>query len=124
MISSGRGYITSFFVIVLVSLLLGCGASTAPIAVTLTPSAAKTIDQTQTVSITAAVSNDSKSAGVTWTVSGGGSLSNASATGVTYVAPTSGSGAVTATVTATSVSDPTKPASLRITVNPLPAIST
>lgn len=124
MTSIGR-YLTACSLIALISLLAACGASSpAPIAVTLSPSGTKAIDQTQTVSITATVANDSKNAGVTWTVSGGGSLSNTSVSGATYVAPTSGASAITATVTATSVTDPTKSATLQITVNPVPAITT
>jgi len=124
MTSAGR-YITASLVIILVSLLAACGASSpAPIAVTLSPSGTKAIDQTQTVSITATVKNDSKNAGVTWAVSGGGSLSNTSVSGATYVAPTSGASPITATVTATSVSDATKSATLQITVNPVPAVTT
>lgn len=106
--------------------LSGCGTSApAPISVALTPSSAQNIDQTQTVTnISATVMHDSKNAGVTWTVSGGGTLGNQTATSATYNAPTSGKGAITATVTATSITDATKSATLTINVNPLPSIST
>ena len=105
--------------------LVGCGASSPrPIAVTLSPSGTKAIDQAQTVNVTAGVANDSKSGGVTWTVSGGGTLTNVTATSATYVAPLNTATVIVATVTATSVSDPTKSTSVQITVNPLPAIST
>ena len=109
--------------------LSGCGSSTPPaIGVGLTPSGTKSIDQAQTVSITAAVSNDSKSAGVTWTVSGTngsqGTLTNPTTTSVTYNTPGSVTSAFTATVTATSVTDTTKFAVLKITVSPLPSITT
>ncbi|HKN71090.1 MAG TPA: putative Ig domain-containing protein, partial [Terriglobales bacterium] len=109
--------------------LSGCGTSTPPsIGVGLTPNGTKSIDQAQTVSITAAVSNDSKSAGVTWTVSGTngsqGTLTNPTTTSVTYNTPASVTSAFTATVTATSVTDTTKVAVLKITVSPLPSITT
>src|SRR5208282_2271262 len=111
--------------------LSGCGTSSstpAAIGVGLTPNGTKSIDQAQTVSITAAVSNDSKSAGVTWTVSGTngsqGTLTNPTTTSVTYNTPGSVTSAFTATVTATSVTDTTKVAVLKITVSPLPSITT
>jgi hypothetical protein len=114
--------------------LSGCGSSSstpAAIGVGLTPSGAKSIDQAQTVPITAAVTNDSKSAGVTWTVSGTngsqGTLTNQITTSpysVTYNTPASVTSAFTATVTATSVTDTTKLAVLKINVSPLPSVTT
>ncbi|HLM79606.1 MAG TPA: hypothetical protein VK302_03145, partial [Terriglobales bacterium] len=112
--------------------LSGCGTSSstpAAIGVGLTPNGTKSIDQAQTVSITAAVSNDSKSAGVTWTVSGTngsqGTLTNQTTAppySVTYNTPASVTSAFAATVTATSVTDTTKVAVLKITVSPLPSV--
>src|SRR6202142_507179 len=114
----------SFFVLILVSLLVGCGGSSQPpLAIGLT-SSRNAIDQAQTTNITATVAHDPMNAGVQWAVSGGGSLSNTSTTSTTYVAPGSVPSAFTATVTATSISDPTKSASVQITVNPLPSITT
>ncbi len=109
--------------------LSGCNSSAAApsVGVALTPSATQGIDQGQTVSITATVTNDSKNAGVTWTVSGSGSqgtLTNTTTTSATYNAPASVSSTFTATVTATSVSFPTKSAALKINVSPLPAVTT
>jgi hypothetical protein len=108
--------------------LSGCNSAAAPsVGVALTPSGTKGIDQGQTVSITATVANDSKNAGVTWAVSGGGlqgTLINTTTTSATYQAPASVTTAFTATVTATSVSFPTKSAALQVTVNPLPAVTT
>ncbi|MGA9353895.1 MAG: Ig domain-containing protein [Terriglobales bacterium] len=121
--SSGR-YVGAFFVAVLATSLIACGGSTAPIAVSLSPNASKSVDQAQTVSITASVQNDGKNAGVTWSVSGAGMLSNQSATGATYNAPASVTTPVTAMVIATSISDTSKSATLQITVNPVPAIAT
>ena len=101
----------------------GCSSSSPPpISVTLTPSSPQAIDQTQTVSITATVANDTSSRGVTWSLSGPGSL-NSSTLQATYNSPTAIiTSAQQATVTATSVADPTKSASLQITVNPYPQI--
>ena len=82
------------------------------------------IDQGQTVVITATVANDSKNAGVQWSVSGGGTLSAQTTTSATYNAPASVTTAFTATVTATSISNTSDTASLQIKVNPLPAITT
>ena len=102
--------------------LSGCGSSTQPIGIGLTSSATG-IDQAQTVSITASVTNDAKNGGVTWSVSGGGTLSGTTTNAATYNAPASVTKAFTATVTATSVTDATKTAALQIGVNPLPAVT-
>ncbi len=104
--------------------LSGCGGtSTHPISVSVTSSSTG-IDQGQTASITAAVANDAKNAGVQWTFSGAGTLSGQTTTSATYNAPASVTTSFTATVTATSVTDATKSASVSIKVNPLPAITT
>ena len=70
------------------------------------------------------VANDSSAGGVSWSLSGPGSLTFQSPASVTYVAPapSNSSTVQTATVTAISVKDPTKSASVPITVNPLPFI--
>lgn len=109
--------------LLLASFFVGCGASTAPIAVSVS-AASKATDQGMTVAITAMVAHDAKSAGVQWTVSGGGTLTNATAGTATFVAPANVTSAFTATVTATSMSDTTKAASVQIAVNPLPSITT
>jgi hypothetical protein len=92
------------------------------------PALGNGLDQGQTASITALVSNDSKNAGVQWSVSGSngsqGTLSGQTTTSVTYNAPSSVASAFTATVTATSITDPSKSATLQIKVSPLPAITT
>ena len=109
--------------------LSGCNSTAAPSpGVSLTPSGTQGIDQGQTVSITATVAHDSKNAGVTWTVSGAGgsqgTLTNVTTTSATYDTPASVTSAFTATVTATSVTFPTKSAALQINVNALPAVTT
>jgi hypothetical protein len=104
--------------------LSGCGTSgPQPIGVTLAPSS-KSIDQSQTVAISASVAHDTKNGGVQWTVSGGGTLSGATTTSATYNTPASVTTAFTATVTGTSVTDPTKSATSQIKVNPSPVIGT
>jgi len=111
------------FVVLISMLTNGCSSSSAPppISVSLVPSSPQTIDQGQTVSITAAVANDSS--GVSWNLNGPGTLSGATRLSVTYNPPTT---AITrgqqATVTATSAADKTKSASLQITVNASPDI--
>lgn len=105
--------------------LAGCiGTPTKFHSVLLTPSAPQTIDQGRTVSISAAVSNDTSNAGVTWAVSGSGTLSGTTTSSATYNAPASVSSPTTDTVTATSVTYTSNSASLKITVVPAPAITT
>lgn len=101
---------------------VGC-ASAPPISITLTPSSAQSVQQGQTVSVSATVANDTSNKGVTWTLSGAvcsgaacGSLTNQSATSVTYNAPTSIPLDLKVTVTATSAANPSKSASVAITV--------
>jgi hypothetical protein len=104
----------------------GCGGSTAPPAITvsLSPSAAQAIDQGQTLGISAAVANDSSNKGVTWSVSGGGTLSSQVGASVTYTAPATVTAATAVTVTATSAASTSASASVAITVNPDPAVTT
>lgn len=103
--------------------LSGCGGSSNPVSVTVTASAA-TVDATDSVTLTATVANDKTPGGVTWAVTGGGTLSNTTSSGATYTAPAASSSAVTATVTATSVADATKTATTTLTVPPAPTITT
>ena len=87
------------------------------ISVSLTPSTSPTINQGATQSITATVANDTANAGVTWTLSGPGVLSNSSTTAVTYVAPSVLSADTSATVTATSVTNTSATATLTINID-------
>jgi Putative Ig domain len=87
-----------------------------PISVQLSASATQ-IDQGQSVSVTATVTNDSSARGVSWSLNGPGSLTNQSSLSVTYAAPSNGSGVQSATITATSVADNTKTASVKIAIN-------
>ncbi len=115
-----------YFALGLVAMLIAmvaCSSSNSPISVTLSPSSARMIDQSQSLAITATVANDSSGEGVSWNLTGPGSLSSSTGLSVTYASPTASfTSAQQATVTATSVADQTKSASLRITVNPNPQI--
>ncbi|MGD0632552.1 MAG: putative Ig domain-containing protein [Terracidiphilus sp.] len=82
-----------------------------------------TVDAADTLTITATVTNDKNSDGVTWSTTGG-ALSNQSATGVTFTAPAATSSSQTVTITATSVADTTKSATLTLTIPALPKITT
>ncbi|HXW54375.1 MAG TPA: Ig domain-containing protein [Candidatus Cybelea sp.] len=105
--------------------LTGCvGKPSTFNAVQLTPSAAQALDQGTTLTISAAVLNDTSAAGVNWSLTGAGTLSSATKTTAVYNAPASVTSAMTVTVTATSVTYPTQLASLKITLQPPPSITT
>src|SRR5260370_1986466 len=113
----------SLFVLAMAAVMGGCGSSSPPISVNLSPSSPQAIDQSQTVAVMATVTNDTSSKGVSWTLTGPGSLSNSTGPSVTYISPTTNlTSAQQATVTATSAADQTKTALLQITVNPYPLI--
>jgi hypothetical protein len=95
-----------------------------PISVTLNPSAAQTLDQSKTVSVTATVTADPASKGVTWSLTGAGTLTNSTATSVTYNAPATVTAASSPVLTATSISDNTKTSTLTINLVPPPSVST
>jgi FG-GAP-like repeat/Putative Ig domain len=106
--------------VVATAMLAACGSSSMPIVVSLIPSSPQAIDQGQTATINANVINDASRKSVLWTLTGPGSLSNSSGSLVTYSPPTTLlTSSQQATLTAASISDPTKSASLQITVNPL-----
>ncbi len=107
-----------FFLVAGASLDAGCSQAP-PITVSLSPSAAQAIDQGQTLTLNATVTNGQ---GVVWSLTGPGSLSATNGSSVTYSAPTTNLTPVQASVTATSSTDSKKSASVQITVNPLPVI--
>ena len=117
--------------VVMAVVLAGCEGSSAPppLTVSLTPSSAQTADQNQSPAptIMATVTNLPKGAmpGVSWSLTGPGSLSNPTLQSVNYTPP--GGALITsslqATITATAVADATKSASVQFTVNPPPQIS-
>lgn len=103
------------------------------ITVTLTPTPPSSLVSGTTASLTAVVANDSKSAGVNWSVTCGSSgacgsfnpTGTASNSATTYTAPAAVPTSNTVTVTATSVTDPTKNAQATITITaPILANST
>lgn len=108
------------FAAVLAMVLSGCSnPPPTPISLSLSPSTSQAIDQSQVVAITATVTNDTSFKGVTWNLSGPGSLGSTIGISVTYTPPAASlTSAQKVTVTATSVADPTKSASLTITVSP------
>ncbi len=102
--------------------LSGCGSiQSSSVAVT---ASGTTVDATDAITLTAVVTNDKNSAGVTWTVTGGGTLSNTTTSAATYTAPAASSTALTVTVTATSVADASRTGTATITVPAKPAITT
>jgi hypothetical protein len=111
--------VSVFIVLVAAMMLASCGSSGPTLSVLAGGSAAASIDNGQSISVTATTNNTQ---GVTWTLTGQGSLTSQGPTSVTYVAPASGT--ATATVTATLVGNTTKSASTTITVTPPPSITT
>lgn len=125
--------------LILVVVLAGCSTGSQPIALTFPSGSAQAIDNGQSVTITV---NGAGPQGVTWSLSGPGSLSNQTSTSVTYNAPSVGAVAKalargasgtnplassadpTAMVTATSVANPAKSATVTISVLPPPVITT
>jgi Putative Ig domain len=114
--------------------LYGCGGSQAippAISVSLSPSSAQTLDQGQSVNVSAIVANDAANQGVSWSLSGTGctgatcgALSNRTATSATYAAPSAVTASLSVRVSATSVTDGTKSTNLSVAVVPPPAITT
>jgi hypothetical protein len=107
-----------------VAFLISCSGSQAPISVAVSAPASQT-DQGQTITTTSSVTNDRSGQGVQWSLTGPGTLSSRAGASVIYTAPAVSNIKTVqlATVTATSVSDPSKSASLQISVNPLPVFT-
>ncbi|MGA9968429.1 MAG: putative Ig domain-containing protein, partial [Terriglobales bacterium] len=110
-------------ILVWVVVFAGCSGSNS-LTVTLAPASGQSLNPGQTVTITATVANDNTNGGVTWTLSGPGTLSGNTKTTVVYTAPTSLSVTSTATITATSVANSTITATESITVNAVLTITT
>jgi Putative Ig domain len=112
------------FVAISLSVLSLSGCHGSPITITLscpnctgTPNAAVTINQSDTLAITASVANDKTNSGVSWSLgSGVGSLSSQTTTSVTYVAPAALTQTTTATVTATSIANTAVTETVTITI--------
>ncbi len=119
----------SFLVLALVGalgFLVGCSGSGTPSGIALTialsPSTAS-VNASGVVNIVASVANDSSGKGVSWTLSGVGTLSAQTTTSVTYTAPATVTTTSVATVVATSIAESTVTASLPITVSPAGAVN-
>lgn len=114
------------------SLLAGCGGSgNGSLIIVLTPSTNQSVDQNQSVALTAFVANDTSNSGVSWSLSGPhctgaacGTLSNSTSASVTYVAPKSVGVLLSVTLTVTALANPKITTTLNITVSPSPVIST
>jgi hypothetical protein len=102
----------------------GCSGSSNTLSITLTPTSGQTLKPGGTVTITASVANDTNNAGVTWSLSGPGSLSGNTTTSVVYTAPATISVTTTATVTATSVTTSSITATESITLDAVLTITT
>ncbi len=124
-----RARLSSFiFIVTAIVCLWSAGCSSSPSnfnTVVLTPDKPLLIAQGTVVHITASVTNDTTSAGVTWTAPAHGALSAMTKTSVTYTAPAVGAGlSVSDTVKATSVSFPSQTMSVTFTVEGAPQITT
>jgi hypothetical protein len=103
----------------------GCNSSPKKptVGVAISPAGPVTLEQGGTASLTAAVTNDTASAGVTWSLTGAGSLTGNTTTAVSYSAPASVTAASAATVKATSVADSSKTATFTVNLVPPPSIT-
>jgi hypothetical protein len=114
-----KGCVLVGFSIMAALLMAGCGGSAASITVSIT-GGTQVVDGNDTVTLTATVANDQNPGGMTWSVTGGGTLTNETGTTgtytVLYTAPAIPGSALTVTVTATSVADSTKSTTFTITV--------
>jgi len=106
---------------ILMANFTGCGGKTPAVSVAVTASAS-TVDGNDTTTLSATVANDKNAAGVTWTVSSGGTLSSETTTSATFTAASPTSSSQTVTITATSVADTTKSGTATITVPAMPAL--
>jgi len=109
-------------------ILTGCGSGGSttpppPIVVTILPASATLQAGTGTQNFTATLTNDSQNKGVTWGLSGPGcsgaacgTLSNITATSVTYTTPGNAPSPNTVTLTATSVTNSTVSATVTVTI--------
>jgi putative Ig domain-containing protein len=77
-----------------------------------------------TLALAATVTNPSNDAGVSWTMTGAGSLSGVTNSSATYVAPTAVTGATDALITATSITNPAQIASVTIVTEGAPVNNT
>ena len=133
MTSKNRGSLVGMFLAAVIAVgNLGCGGGTQPPPISVNALAsAQTIDESRSANITASVVNDPANKGVIWSLSGSGcagsacgTLSNQTATSVTYTAPSTVTATLAVNVVATSVADATKSAFAPLTVVPPPSVTT
>jgi hypothetical protein len=113
-------------VVIAILFVAGCASGKAKkptVSVAISPAGPVGLEQGGTAALTAAVTNDTASAGVTWSLAGAGSLTGNTTTAVTYNAPATVTAASAATVTATSVADTSKTATFTVNLVPPPAIA-
>lgn len=115
-----RSKMLTLLTTLLAPLLSGCGGAshTSPpeISVSFSGASSATIQQGQSVTITAVVTGDSSNKGVTWTLSGPGSLSKQTTTTVEYDAPASVISNQNARLTAAAIADTSATAAFAVTV--------
>jgi hypothetical protein len=98
--------------------------STTPDVVLTSSTNSTQLQQGKSLVLTATVKTDPSSQGVTWTLTGVGTLSNITTTAVTYTAPATGVvGVSTPVISATSVHDTTKASSATLVVLGTPVIT-
>jgi Putative Ig domain len=112
-----RPYLAALFLVCIAAVVFaGCGgSSSSTIVIELQPSGTQTIDEGGVINFTAIVGGDTKGGGVSWKLTGTncggtpatgcGTLSNSTTSSVTYTAPTGISAGISATLTATSVTE-------------------
>ena len=111
--------------VMLISLfaLAGCG-KVSTIYDTLSPSTTQTVDAGQSIPFTASVLNDPNNAGVSWSLTGAGTLTGQTATSVVYTAPSSVTAGETVTISAVPVKNSLFVASTAINLESAPVITT
>jgi hypothetical protein len=130
--NKSRSVLGMLLTLVLAITDFGCGGGSPPPPISVSiASSAQTVDQGRSVSITATVINDTSGKGVTWSLSGSGcsgagcgTLSNQTATSVSYTAPSQVTGSISVKVVATSVADSTKSAPASLQLVPSPSVTT
>jgi hypothetical protein len=107
----------SFCLLVVVFIATACN-NTSNLSVQLIPNSAQTLEPGKALPISATLSNDPAGRGVRWTLTGAGILAAQTPTSVLYQAPSNVTERSSVIVTATSIANGSKTASLTIIVVP------